>query len=558
MTPGGWPCSHRCSPRSPSRRPQTPAAGFFCDRNNPVDQSGEDIVFSVDDVADTTTAHIQIAYEGAAEEFAWILPVATEPHVLLSTDRLFQELDWRTRTQFQLDVVERWHCTGSRGYGYGYDAAGVADTGSTFSSSSNGGGVQVVSQDQVGPYDTVVLRARSATELLDWLQANDYSLPDTLDAVLTPYIAEESYFVALKLHKDTDVGALQPVAIQYPGQGVSIPIQLTSVAATPDMRLHVYVAGKSRAVPDSYLHVTVNDLVVDWFSRGANYDDAITVAADEAGGQAFATDYSGSSDIMKDVLFRPGQFDIQALASAPDAYAFFDELLRQGFIGDAQLLALFRQYLPAPAGVDEQDFYNCLRCYQPQVDQIPFDAPAFAAAIDEAIVTPLRDAQQMLDRNPHLSRLTSSVSPHEMTVDPTFVFNPDMDQDISNTRGATLEMLCGMGGEWSSAPRRLVLADGRAYDLPSEDWFRDAGTTEYEYLSELMSHYALVIEDTSSSGQGVVLADFTQEAFDEAAAFNERQADAEAKGCGCSTGGVAGSVALLPLVGLVLRRRRNG
>ena len=61
----------------------TPAAdacgGFFCNRTDPVDQSGEDILFSVDKDSDTTTAHIQIAYEGAAEDFAWIVPVAHAP-----------------------------------------------------------------------------------------------------------------------------------------------------------------------------------------------------------------------------------------------------------------------------------------------------------------------------------------------------------------------------------------------------------------------------------------------------------------------------------------------
>jgi hypothetical protein len=531
--------------------------GFFCNRTDPVDQSGEDILFAVDEESNTTTAHIQIAYQGAADEFAWIVPVTQQPEILLSTDRLFQEIDWRTRPNFGLEIVERWDCAGgSRGYDDMMSPAAASDYNATSTAS---GTVVVVDEKTVGPYETVILQAQSSEGLLDWLQTNGYALPDTLDPVLQPYIAADSYFVALRLSKDTDLGALQPIALRYPGQGVSIPIQLTSVAATPDMRLKVYVVGGSRSVPESYLHVKLNDLVVDWFSAGSNYEQAITVAADEAGGHAFATDYSGPSSVMDEVLFRAGQYDIPALAASADAYQFFDRMLQQGFVGDQQMLELFREFLPIPpgSGVDEQSFYNCLSCYSDIVDQIPFDAEAFAAAIDERVVGPMRDAQRIFDRNPHLTRMTSSVSPVEMTLDPTFVFNPDMDQVVSQQRSATLEMLCGFGGAWDTSPRRLKLADGRAYELPSIDWFRQEGITEYEYLSELMTNYAIVIEETSAEGDPSVLADFTQEAFEQAAVFNDRGLDGMASGCGCrSVGGVAPAL-ILPLLGLVIRRRRS-
>ncbi len=537
--------------------PAHACGGFFCN-NEPVDQSGEDIVFAVDEEKGETTVHVQISYQGSAEEFAWIVPVPQVPEIVLSTDRLFQELSWRTRPQFVVETVERGLC--NRDY-YG-TAEDMAFSASSASSSpappSAGGGVDVVSEQRVGPYDTVVLQADSAELLLDWLQANGYQLPDSLDPVLAPYVAGESYFVALKMAKDSDVGQLAPLAMRYAGTGASVPIQLTSIAATEDMRLHVYVLGEHRAVPDSYYHVQVNDLVVDWFQPwDPKWEEAITIAADEAGGHAFATDYSGSTSVMDDALYRDGQFDIDALAAAPDAYAFFDELLSQGFVGDTTMLALFREFLPIPAGaaVDEQSFYNCLECYPEIVDAIPFDAAAFAAAIDERVVTPAANAQSMLDALPHLTRLTSSVSPVEMTVDPTFVFNADMAQDIALQRNAKVEMLCGVGGGWTTSPRRLVLSDGRAYELPSIEWFWNAGITEYDYLSKLMTVYALVVEDTGPDGEPTVIFDYTDQAFADADAFN---ADPEAAGgCGCNAGGSVGTAAGLLLLGAFARRRRS-
>lgn len=544
-----------------SLSPAHACGGFFCG-NTPVDQQGEDILFAVDPERDETTVHVQISYTGPAEEFAWILPVATEPQLALSSDALFRELGWRTQPQFGLAYEEVGACDSSSRYWGSYSDYAVADSGGT-SSSAPSEGVTVVSQSTVGPYETVVLQAESSEALLGWLSANSFNLPDTLDFALAPYIADDAYFVALKLRKDADTGALQPLALTYPGTGASIPIQLTSIAATPDMRLHVYMVGEKRAVPDSYLHVKIDDLVVDWWTAGSNYEDVITIAANEAGGQAFATDYAGSSSVMKDVLWSEGRYNIAALAAMSDPITFFDGLLSQGFVGDSQLLAMFREFLPMPQalvdqGIDEQSFYNCLSCYESYVATIPFDAPAFAAAIDERIVTPIHEAQLLLDAHPSLTRMTSSVSPIEMTVDPTFVFNPDMVQIVEPLRSATVVMYCTANPSWDEAPRRLVLADGRAYNLPSEQWFRENETTEHDYLEGLMDHYAIVIEDTSATGEPVVLADWTDDARAAAEAFNDAGDVESPKGCGCSSSSGLGLGAWGFGLLLVSRRRARG
>jgi len=553
--------------------PANACGGFFCN-NVPVEQEGEDIVFSVDEENQTTTVHVQISYTGAAEDFAWIVPVPTIPTLELSTDRLFQELSLRTRPRFNLNID-------AEGCEYAYPP--MADGGSytVVNSSASEGGVTVVGTQRVGPYDTVILAAESSAELLTWLGNNGYDLPTSLDPVLAPYVAADSYFVALKLAKDTDVGQLAPLAMTYPGTGASVPIQLTSIAATPDMRLHVYVLGESRAVPDSYLHVQVNDLVIDWFNQGywgfyyygygatdrVGYEDAITVAADEAGGHAFATDYSGPTDLLDRVFFENGRYDVDALKSAPDAFTFFDRLLEQGFRGDATMLELFREFLPMPAslvaeGVDEQSFYNCLECYHAEVAAIPFDAVAFGTAIDERVVTPLREAQELVDAHPHLTRLTSSISPVEMTVDPTFVFNADMDQEVAIDRAATLEMTCNTGDDWQTSLRRLILADGRSYELPSIQALQDSGlvaaeghSLEWTYLSEIMDVFALVIEETSSEGEPNVLVDHTEDQQDVADAWNAEQGG-DAETCGCNgTGSAAVGFSGLLLAGLVRRRK---
>ena len=108
-----------------------------------------------------------------------------------------------------------------------------------------------------------------------------------------------------------------------------------------------------------------------------------------------------------------------------------------------------------------------------------------------------------------LSRLTSSVSPVEMTVDPTFVFNPDMDE-VSNSHSADLVYECGNGRFRDTAPRRLDLEDGRSIRLPSEAWFDANETTPSDFIAELGDVNAMVIEATGASGEPEIIFDYSE------------------------------------------------
>ena len=71
--------------------------GTFCDAGPtvmPVDQTGESIVFWIDEggAEPFTEAHIQIQYEGDAERFAWIVPVMEVPEVLVGSQALFDNM----------------------------------------------------------------------------------------------------------------------------------------------------------------------------------------------------------------------------------------------------------------------------------------------------------------------------------------------------------------------------------------------------------------------------------------------------------------------------------
>ncbi len=165
-------------------------------------------------------------------------------------------------------------------------------------------------------------------------------------------------------------------------------------------------------------------------------------------------------------------------------------------------------------------------------------------------------AQELVDASPHLTRLFTTMDPSEMTVDPQFVFNPDVEQELVSSRTATNELHCGWLGDANDATRVLVLSDGRQIQLPSAAWLADHGFTELEYMDELTSPAAIVIEDLGESGQGEIIADFRETAADEAALFNEDGTG----GCSCGTSdrrSLAAGVVFLAALATVRRTSRH-
>ncbi|MEQ1569335.1 MAG: DUF2330 domain-containing protein [Myxococcota bacterium] len=550
--------------------------GFFCN-TTPVAQTGEDVLFVVDEARGETTVHVKITYAGEAPDFAWIVPVAGIPELRLSTAAVFPALTAAAGPSVR--TVVPWE-------------AGSCDMSNWERPSTNGDYLsppapQVVSQDELGPYETVVLRAQSTAELTDWLRVSGYDLPPSLDAVLAPYVAEGSYFVALKLASGASVGDLQPLAVRYAGTGMSIPIRLTALAATPDLPVRVAVLAQARAVPDSYLHATLDPLRLDWWSQlttwtyvggaTASFASVLGQAIDEASGHAFVTHYSGRAGVMSGRVWSAGAPDIDALAAAQTPLEARDVLQSMGVSADAPLASIWATYLPMPEslaleGVTPQMFYGCFECFEAEVAAIPFDAPAFAAAVDERIVTPRQQLQEAFDTLPWLTTLETQLSPEEMTVDPTFALNPDLPQEVE-LGPAVWQHLCAddrRDFSWMHAPTRIDLPDGRSYDLPSEAWLSEHDTTASGLLETLPQRSVSTVEDLGADGPGVVLIDHRALQLEEMAWWNDTHPWREPQAptstpsvtaepapvSGCDSGAPTGALGLGVAL-LALRRRRG-
>lgn len=519
--------------------------GLFCNSSQPVNQAAERILFSVDD--GMVNMHVRLSYDGPPTAFGWMLPVPADVEDALSSEQLFSNLDQNFGPRFNVQQVFADNCfqgqNAARASGGGVPSSdgGIAEDAAPPS-------VQVLSREAIGPFDRALLLADDTAVLRAWLDENEFAIPEATDALLQPYIDEGAAFLVLKLLPGADSGDIQPLRLKFRGTAPTIPIRPTQVAATPDMGIIVHLLGDERAIPKNYQHVQINDGALDWMGGGQNYADVVSQAADEAGGNAFATDYAGSSDVMLGTF---QTFDVRGVREATKLGQVRDAL---GWLGDADIQRLVGGYFDPPEGMSLTQYIQCPECFgtgQFDWDQ-EVDGAALAARI-EAEINPMREELGALfSKHHYLTRLYSTMSPTEMSLDPIFAFNPDLDE-VPQGRNATLMVHCDFdgqpfpGGTLTTPSGFEIQVDGNLI-MPNTIARQQGVTARGRDVPG-----AMIIEMMPESGQPMVIEDRTQ-------ALSDRYSTAKSsEGCDCdSTSSNPGPVALLGLGLLGLIRRRRG
>jgi hypothetical protein len=464
--------------------PGTAAAcgGFFC--NRPVDpadvqvaQTAENVLFAMDRDPSgqfKLEAHVQIFYTGPADKFSWVVPVDSQPTLDVGSNAVFTALLGATQPSFGITWTTVGICKDAS---RSADQNGTAGTGGSAGSGGpafgapTAGGVSVAFRGDVGPYDAAVIKSTDRNDpkpLLDWLTENKYYVSPEATQLIAQYVLEDKYFVAIRLLSGTGVKEIQPLVMRFVGPGPCVPLRLTSIAAIRDLKVNLWVLAAERVVPSNFYEIEINQARLDWFNGGKNYDELVKEAANQAGGNAFVTEYVGPTAMLALQLYQPGRYNIapiRAAATPPDA---MEQLINQGFTANSILLDVLRKYIPVPAvltqmGISEQAFYNQMRVFWQQYrnDFAPFNPAAFATELEAKLITPLRNAQNLIDGHSKLTRLSTFISPEEMLVDPTFVMNGSL-PDVPAQRTAQASLVCG-DRQFSAceAPVRLAVPDGQ-------------------------------------------------------------------------------------------------
>ena len=464
--------------------------GTFCDAGPtvmPVDQTGESIVFWIDEGGDEpfTEAHIQIQYEGEAENFAWIIPVTEVPEVLVGNQALFNNLLNATVPVFTTNTRSIGDCSGGGSIGLcGDDAAFVDEIGALSSGGfeDEGGweegeapGPEILDRGFAGAFEYVTLTGDNIDEIIEWLDTNNYAQDEDAPPILQEYLDEGFVFVAVKLRSGADVDEIHPLAIRYPGTEPCIPIRLTRIAAIDDMAIRAFFLNDKRVAPSNWPHVVLNYSRFDWVNGPAfSYDALVGLAVDEAGGRAWVTEFAGTSAVVSttniyDPQWDPSAFEGVEPTAVTDILEAQDILTCNGtecFFGHPQVEALLQTYLPAPDGVSEAAFWTNLEGYADQIDMDAWNQPpGFATSYTERISGPGSHALDMLDSSSGLTRLYTLISPHEMIEDP--LFHPvDGLGPVDNNIVATRVNDCDGGPTFYEIPGGRIVAETEGGAMP--------------------------------------------------------------------------------------------
>jgi len=355
-----------------------------------VNQQSEQIIFEVDPLEDRITAHVLIQFSGSPEQFAWLVPVPSVPDLALSPAGIFGLLErfhgpGVSNTTVDLCPRSLYRCAyhgvcgdeenSEDAGGNGGDDANNGTNNATNNGGVRPGGVEVIRRETIGAYDTVIFSAEEATGAVDWLRSEGFIVNETMGPYMQPYFDAGMVFVASKLVPGAGVDAIKPLRMTYQGHQPMIPLRLTAVAAEPHLTVTTWIYGVASFAPKDHPTVAIDAGRLSTVGGRSNYPMVLARAIDDAGGDAFVAEYSG----------------LPGTAARLDPSGCCE------------------------GGDDLCGVANDGLCQCPVAD---FDQADCAA--EEDLVESVHLLDDLAARHPWLTRLTTRVSPEEMSFDPVF------------------------------------------------------------------------------------------------------------------------------------------
>jgi hypothetical protein len=207
-----------------------------------------------------STLYDQIQYTGAPESFAWVLPTKGKVDVGVSSDLVFNQLGADTTVQVAPPPLD---CPS-----YDCGNADSLSTGSGMFAGGGGGagpgGVQVIAQEVVGPYETVQLQASDPQALHKWLADHGYKLPSEIEPIVSAYVNDGFNFLAVKLVPGKGVQSMQPIRITTKGASVALPLRMVAAGTGATTTVTLFVLSEFRAETANFPTFTVAPEAVVW------------------------------------------------------------------------------------------------------------------------------------------------------------------------------------------------------------------------------------------------------------------------------------------------------
>ncbi len=249
----------------------------------------------------TETLVLSTKYHGTWLDFAWVIPVPQLPSreqvdLLPDGNNAFREIVDFTEPRAETEIV----VTGCVGPGCGYGGAPPAPS------------LEVIDRFKVKGMDIALLQAQDANELMEWLNANGYRVPQNASETLAHYIARQWKFVAVKVDTDDEETAqrmevssyfpYEPLVLTFHTDECVFPMKISALSSRPEeSNILVFVFSNHRMRAINYPTVEVSPPKINSLAdfRPA-YEQAFRSAMETEKGRAFVVEYAG--------LVNPDQF----------------------------------------------------------------------------------------------------------------------------------------------------------------------------------------------------------------------------------------------------------
>jgi hypothetical protein len=239
----------------------------------------------------------QFEYNGAPEEFSWVLPIAPGAYLEQSSDAWFEALEAYTQVVVNPPPLNCTSRGGDSGCGdsSSADSALAAESPSAFPSEPS---VSVLRRETVGPYDTVTLRSTSGDALSGWLVDNGFVIPDDIRPIIQAYVSEGADFIALRLRPGAGVTQMTPVRVVTPQGHAVLPLRMVAAGIGRSVDIVLYLIGEARyAMPDLVeVEADLDALSFDFATRTSNYVELQRRALARNDGHVFLTAYAAQGD----------------------------------------------------------------------------------------------------------------------------------------------------------------------------------------------------------------------------------------------------------------------
>lgn len=249
----------------------------------------------------------QIEYTGEPSEFSWVLPIKPGARLEVAKDAWFDVLDAGTAAAVGSKNVS---CGGGGGVddggGFGCGSGDLMAESADGGAFQGGGGgsdpVTVVSQETVGPYETVTLSTEQPGALNEWLEGHGYVVPEAIQPTIDAYVAEGFDFIALRLVPGNGVHQMQPVRVIMPAGQMALPLRLVAAGTGATTAINLFVIGEGRYEVQNFpnLMFPKDEVVWDYASRSSNYSELRQETLQTEDGLGWLTSYA-----QRDSLFFP-------------------------------------------------------------------------------------------------------------------------------------------------------------------------------------------------------------------------------------------------------------